>query len=272
MSNEPLFSTKNEWFVRSVAVTAAVFIVTALGGFVLLPYLQPDLRLGGLWDAICSAAGVVRQSAATASVKPDFKTSMVIMTSDMLRRPGSESVGHGATLAQQCAICHGPTGVSRANSPNLAGQYASTVYKQLHDFKSGARVNAIMTPFALPLSDQDMVDLAGYYAYLPRLPPFHSEQQLPAPRIVINGAPLRGIAPCGSCHGALDNKVGSPWLEGQSAAYLTAQLQAFASGARRNDISQQMRNIARKMTFEEMNQAAHYYASQPSEVVHATAR
>ena len=90
MSNEPLFSTKNEWFVRSVAVTAAVFIVTALGGFVLLPYLQPDLRLGGLWDAICSAAGVVRQSAATASVKPDFKTSMVIMTSDMLRRPGSE--------------------------------------------------------------------------------------------------------------------------------------------------------------------------------------
>ena len=63
---------------------------------------------------------------------------------------------------------------------------------------------------------------------------------------MINGAPLRGIAPCGSCHGSLDNKAGSPWLEGQPAAYMKAQLQAFASGARRNDISQQMRNIARR--------------------------
>jgi cytochrome c553 len=272
MSTEPLFSTKNVWFARSVAITAAIFFVTALGGFVLLPYLQPDLRLAGLWDAICSAAGVVRQSAATGSVKPDFTTSTVVMTSDMLRRPSSESIGHGATLAQQCAICHGPTGVSRADSPNLAGQYASVVYKELWDFKSGARVNAIMTPFALPLSDQDMIDLAAYYAYLPRLPAFHPERQLPAPRIVINGAPLRGIAPCGSCHGALDNKAGSPWLEGQSAAYVKAQLRAFASEARRNDISQQMRNIARQMTPEEMDQAARYYASQPPETVHTTMR
>jgi cytochrome c553 len=170
MSTETLFSTRNVWFARSVAITAAIFVVTALGGFVFLPYLQPDLRLAGLWDAICSAAGVVRQSAATAALKPDFTTSTVVMTSDMLRRPSSESIGHGATLAQQCAICHGPTGVSRADSPNLAGQYASVVYKELWDFKSGARVNAIMTPFALPLSDQDMIDLAAYYAYLPRLP------------------------------------------------------------------------------------------------------
>ena len=46
------------------------------------------------------------------------------MTSDMLRGADADSIGRGATLAQQCAICHGPTGVSRANSPNLAGQYA----------------------------------------------------------------------------------------------------------------------------------------------------
>ena len=59
---------------------------------------------------------------------------------------------------------------------------------------------------------------------------------------------MRNIAPCGSCHGDIDNKAGSPWLGGQSAVYIKAQLQAFASGARRNDISQQMRNIARQMT------------------------
>ena len=79
----------------------------------------------------------------------------------------------------------------------------------------------------------------------------------------MNGAPIRGIAPCGSCHGSLDNKTGSPWLEGQSAVYMKAQLRAFANGSRRNDISQQMRNIARAMTDEEIEQAAEYYASQP---------
>ena len=123
-------------------------------------------------------------------------------------------------LPMQCAICHGPTGVSRADSPNLAGQYAGAIYKELKDFQTGARVNAVMSPFALALSEQDMTDLASYYAYLPRLPAYHPAVPQPLPRIVINGAPLRSIAPCGSCHGALDNKVGSPWLEGQSAVYV----------------------------------------------------
>jgi cytochrome c553 len=181
--------------------------------------------------------------------------------------PGS--VGRGATLAQQCAICHGPTGVSRADSPNLAGQYASVIYKQLLDFRSGARANAVMSPFAVHLSDRDIRDLAAYYAYLPRLPAYHPPPASEAPKIVMYGAPLRGIAPCGSCHGSLDNKLGSPWLEGQSAAYMKAQLEAFASGARRNDISQQMRNVARAMTAEEIEQAAEYYASRPPEPVSA---
>jgi cytochrome c553 len=186
------------------------------------------------------------------------------MMSDMLRGADADSIGRGATLALQCAICHGPTGVSRADSPNLAGQYASSIYKELKDFQAGARANAVMTPFALRLSDQDMIDLASYYAYLPRLPAYHPAAALTYPRVVINGAPLRNIAPCGSCHGALANKAGSPWLEGQSAVYLKSQLQAFASGERRNDISEQMRNVARRMTAEEIEEAAQYYASQPS--------
>ena len=74
-----------------------------------------------------------------------------------------------------------------------------------------------------------------------------------APQIVTTGAPMRNIAPCGACHGDIDNKAGSPWLGGQSAVYIKAQLQAFASGTRRNDISQQMRNIARQMTAEEID-------------------
>jgi cytochrome c553 len=71
---------------------------------------------------------------------------------------------------------------------------------------------------------------------------------------------LRGIAPCGACHGELDSKPGAAWLEGQPLAYLRAALLAFASGARHNDISEQMRNIARKMTPDEIDEASKFYA------------
>lgn len=84
-----------------------------------------------------------------------------------------------------------------------------------------------------------------------------------APAIVTVGAPMRNIAPCGSCHGEIDVKAGSPWLGGQSAVYIKVQLQAFAAGTRRNDIHEQMRNIARQMTAEEIDQVASYYEAQP---------
>jgi len=264
MSQETPLSWKDPWVVRSVVVVAAIFAVSMILGFMVFPLVQPNARASSLWDAICSAAGVARVSSSEKPIEPSFKVSPAVMTSDMLHGVDAESIGRGATLAHQCAICHGPTGVSRADSPNLAGQYASAIYKELKDFKTGARVNAIMSPFALGLSEQDMVDLASYYAYLPRLPAYHPVAAIPLPRIVINGAPLRNIAPCGSCHGALDNKVGSPWLEGQSAVYIKSQLEALASGERRNDISEQMRNVARRMTPEEIAEAAQYYASQPS--------
>lgn len=106
-----------------------------------------------------------------------------------------------------------------------------------------------------------MLDLASYYAYLPRIPSKAPSTGLPVPMIVSSGAPMRGIAPCGSCHGGIERKEGSPWLNGQSATYIEAQLTAFASGARRNDTSQQMRNVARAMTPEEIRAAAVYYSS-----------
>jgi cytochrome c553 len=260
MSSDRL-SPGNPWVAASVAITVVLLLLAAFGGLVLLPLMQRDQSYAGIWDAICSAVGLAQKSPSTEPVMPTFKTSDVIVTSSMLRHPGREAIGRGATLAQECAICHGPVGVSRADSPNLAGQYAVVIYKELRDFKSGARVNAVMTPFAQRLEDQQMVDVAAYYAYLPRLPAYHPEEQGPAPRIVIYGAPLRNIPTCGSCHGALDNKAGSPWLEGQPEPYIKSQLEAFASGTRHNDISQQMRNVARQMTHEEIDAAAHYYGS-----------
>jgi cytochrome c553 len=266
MSARDLLSFRNPQVRISVGLTLLMLVLSALGGFILLPYAQPQTKFAGVWDAICSAAGLPRGT--TSIETPSSPTaSKVVLTSATLGRPSKQSIGRGATLAQRCAICHGPIGISRADSPNLAGQYAAVIYKQLSDFHSGARVNAVMTPFATNLTDEEIADLAAYYAYLPRLPAYHPEPQLAPTRIVVYGAPIRGIAPCGSCHGSLDNKTGSPWLEGQSAVYLKAQLEAFASGQRGNDISAQMRNVARAMTPQEIEEAAAYYGSQPAEVV-----
>ena len=271
MSTRELLTFRNTYFSIAVGLAAGIFVLTAFTGFVVLPRLQPELKYADLWDAICSAAGLPRRAATSGEApKAGHRLSEAVLTPATLARPNQESIGRGATLAQRCAICHGPTGISRADSPNLAGQYAAVIYKELLDFRSGARTNAVMSPFAVNLTDQDIADLAAYYAYLPRLPAFHPAAELPKPRIVIYGAPMRGIAPCGSCHGSLDNKVGSPWLEGQSDAYLKAQLRAFASGQRTNDISQQMRNIARALTPQEIDAAAAYYASQPPDIVKAT--
>ncbi len=129
--------------------------------------------------------------------------------------------------------------------------------------RAGARVNAVMSPFAANMSNQDMLDVAAYYSYLPRVPSNQLNTALPAPAIVVTGAPMRNIPPCGACHGDIDNKTGSPWLGGQSAVYIKAQLKAFASDKRRNDISEQMRNVARRMTDEEIDEVARYYEAQP---------
>jgi cytochrome c553 len=247
------------WRNASIGLTAVVFLVAAAFGLIILPYAQPDLKLASIWDAICSAAGVVRNTPASETVAPAAPVSTVAMTSQLLGAPTPESIGRGATIAHQCAICHGPTGISRADSPNLGGQYADAIYKQLVDFKTGVRVNAVMTPFAVALSERDMVDVAAYYHFLPRMPA--DQPGVAVPKIVVEGAPMRNIPTCGSCHGALDHKPGSPWLDGQPAAYVKAQLEAFVSGARRNDISEQMRNIARRMTADEIAAAAAYYGA-----------
>jgi cytochrome c553 len=180
----------------------------------------------------------------------------------MLSGASAESIGRGATLALRCTMCHGARGLSEANTPNLAGEYPITIYKQLVDFKTGARASAVMAPLVAGLSDADMRDLAAYYAYLPRAPDHPPIADLP-PRIVTNGAPMRGIAPCGACHGELGSKAGAAWLGGEPAVYLRTQLEAFASGARRNDIGEQMRNIARAMTAEEIDAASRYYSDRP---------
>ncbi len=263
MSTEPLFSLRNRWFTTSVAATALVFIVSFVIGFIWLPSVQKDEGFQGVWNALCSAAGVPRNWYAnpTNVVAPTEKTSEVELSQTTLGTATVLAIGRGATLAMQCTMCHGERGMSQANSPNLAGQYPSVIYKELMDFKAGARTNAVMSPMVVHLTDQDMRDLAAYYSSLPRPSSARVLEDVPVPDIVATGAPMRNIAPCASCHGGVDTKIGSPWLNGLSSVYIKAQLQAFASDARHNDISEQMRNVARNMTPEEIDAAASYYSA-----------
>jgi cytochrome c553 len=71
---------------------------------------------------------------------------------------------------------------------------------------------------------------------------------------------MRNIAPCNSCHGASDGKVGAPALEGEPKAYLVDQLNAFANGTRKNDANAAMRNEARALTAAEVAQVTDHYA------------
>jgi cytochrome c553 len=263
MNTERLFTWKNPWFAAGVGVTGAMVVLSLIAGFVLLPYATTGAQFSSIWDAICSAAGVPRATVSSEAPKTAAITSTVVMNPQMFGPPDTRSVGRGATLAMQCAICHGSDRQGQVDTPNLEGQPAAAVYKELHDFKGGSRTNAIMSPFAVRLSEQDMLDLAAYYSYLPRQPGSRPDVGVTMPPIVARGASMRNVAACSSCHGITDAKLGTPWLDGQSAVYLKAQLQAFASGSRRNDISEQMRNIARQMTAAEIDEAARYYAARP---------
>lgn len=236
--------------------TLALALIGGVFGFFVLPRTQ-DSSLSP-WAAWCSALGITTQSFAVGPPATNSTASEITLTHELLGPPRPDDIGRGATLALQCSMCHGPTGISVANTPNLAGQYSTVIYKELRDFKSRARSNAIMNAMANTLTDEAMRQIAYYYASLPKLHEAHPLAD--APDIVKWGAPSRNVAPCGSCHGDIDHILAGPWLAGEPGAYIRAQLVAFANGERSNDINGQMRAMARGLTAAEIEQTALYYA------------
>lgn len=247
------------WLTSMLALLAALAFAV---GFLWLPQVKADYSQDGWWATICRAAGVPAQWAIPLAGL-DRRASQVEWSAQDTLRSGDDraDVGRGATLAMQCTMCHGARGLSASDAPNLAGQYPEVVYKQLRDYQGGQRTSALMEALARGLSAQDMRDLAAYYAWLPKPVRVSKARDASVPPLIRVGDPLRNIAPCGSCHGGYDRKFGSPWLEGMPQAYLVAQLQDFASGARRNDMHGVMRNVARSMTQQEIEAVARFYAS-----------
>jgi cytochrome c553 len=265
MGEAGMYSWRNPWFRWSVISVVVLAVVSALVGFVWLPSVHADYSAQGLWASICRAAGVPSAWGNAASVvRPGSPSTHVVLERSMARNGSDAAVGRGATLALNCTMCHGAQGESMSNTPNLAGQYPEVVIKQLQDYKSGKRSSAIMEAISKNLPDRDIDDLAAYFAYLPkaRTAPTSYGESLPA--LVRVGDPLRNIAPCISCHGGVDQKLGAPWLEGMPKDYLVVQLKAFAKGERRNDSEAQMRNMVRAITEQEIDEVATFYARKAS--------
>ena len=168
-----------------------------------------------------------------------------------------------ASYSTVCVACHAADGNSAiAANPKLAQQHPEYLSKQLHEFKSGKRANAIMQGFASMLSDDDMKNISWWLASKPATEGFAKDKDLVAlgERIYRGGIAERNIASCASCHSPNGAGIPSqyPRLSGQHADYTASQLQQFRGGVRLN--SAQMTGVAAKLNDREIKAVSDYIA------------
>lgn len=174
----------------------------------------------------------------------------------------------GATKAAVCFSCHGPNGNSQNPAwPRLAGQNAVYIAEQLHLFKGGIRKNPVMQPMAAGLSDQDIDNLAVFFAAqtpdgLEGDPSYWKAGQA----LYVHGDESHGIPACAACHGPIGRgnpAAGYPALEAQQSVYVVSQLQSYANGTRYSSATATpnsiiMFDIAKNLTPEQIRDVASY--------------
>lgn len=175
---------------------------------------------------------------------------------------GDASKG-SATATTVCAACHGADGNSAvAMYPKLAGQHAEYLTKQLNNFKSGERKNPIMSGMVANLSAEDMENLGAYFSTQAAKPGTAKSNGAGSvgEKIYKGGIPGVGVPACASCHGPAGAgiPVQFPRLAGQHADYIANQLKGFRAGERANDAAKMMRQIAAKMSDQDIAAVADY--------------
>jgi cytochrome c553 len=170
----------------------------------------------------------------------------------------------GQTIATQvCIACHTADG-SRGSpaNPILAGQHPEYLVKQLQEFKSGKRKNPVMLGFATALSEDDMKNVAAFYAGKTAKPGFAKDKELVklGERIWRGGIAEKAVPACAGCHAPNGAGIPAqyPRMGSQHADYTEAQLLAFRSGARANNA--QMSTIAAKLSDREIKAVSDYAA------------
>ncbi len=178
-----------------------------------------------------------------------FLSISVLLTCFWINPAVSADPSAGEQKAASCVGCHGVQGKSNNSAwPNLAAQQATYLANQLSAFKSGARANAMMQAMAANLGDEDMANLAAYFASLPAVG-IEGDAALAS-------AGETKAAMCLGCHGAKAQGNGQfPRLAGQHPEYLVAQLKSFKEGVRKNGM---MQGIAANLSEEDMRQMAAY--------------
>lgn len=189
----------------------------------------------------------------------------------------------GKSKSATCAGCHGEQGNSMvATFPKLAQQHPSYLVKQLQAFKNGVRKDPMMSGIAAGLSDDDMADIAAYYAEHKisdnPLPILNDDDDTadqaaikPEEKVIAlikqggdlyrNGDLTREVSACIACHdpqGKGNKPAGFPLVKSQHADYLIKALTDFKSDARSNNPENIMHMIAKKMTDEEIKAVAYY--------------
>ncbi len=166
-------------------------------------------------------------------------------------------------VTQVCAACHGDDGNSAIPAnPNLARQIPEYTTKQLANFKSGERVNAIMTGMVAALSPEDMTNIGAYYWQQTAKPAVATNKELAllGQSLYRGGNAATGVPACAGCH--LPDGAGIPKqyprLAGQHAEYTSAQLKAFRSDERANDPNKMMRMIAAKLSDREIQAVSEF--------------
>jgi cytochrome c553 len=166
-----------------------------------------------------------------------------------------------AVSAQVCAACHtadGSRGIPA--NPILQGQHADYLVKQLTEFKSGKRDNAIMKGMAAPLSDEDIKNVAAFYAgkAAPQGAAKTKDLVVLGEKIYRGGIADRAIPACAGCHSPSGAGIPAqyPRLAGQHADYTELQLKGFRDGVRKNNAV--MTGVAAKLNDREIKAVADY--------------
>ncbi|MGF1644239.1 MAG: c-type cytochrome [Thiotrichales bacterium] len=186
---------------------------------------------------------------------------------------GNAEAGQRLNHFYYCSSCHGETGASVSrNWPSLTGQKADYLVKTLIDYRENMRrdnyrKSEVMHRVAQLLSDQDMADLAAYYAThsAPPVPPQTNQEVAKAGAQLANeGDSARGVAACAGCHGAQGESgvtPDTPALAGQTPEYFIQAMQMYRAGMRTSDVGGLMRLFAAPLSDSEIEALAHYYAS-----------
>jgi cytochrome c553 len=193
-------------------------------------------------------AALVAGSALAAETKPAFKPDLA----------KGQAIASGA-----CSACHSIDGSRGAPAnPILAGQHPEYLVKQLQEFKSGKRKNAIMAGFAATLSEDDMRHVAAFYASKQAKPGAAKNKDTIrlGERIWRGGLTDKGVPACAACHGPTGAGIPAqyPRLGGQHAEYTESQMLGFRSGSRANNA--QMTTIASKLNDLEIKAVSDYIA------------